>query len=241
MLKYSGQFADAFDITLKIIDLQKYYFRGEETVKAVDGVDLEIARGEFISIIGPSGSGKTTIFNCIGALDKPTGGTVILDEIDLAELDTHEMAWLRCRKIGYIFQTYNIIPVMTALENVNLPMIFGGRNSDEAFNRSIEILKSVGLGDRLDHKVGELSGGQQQRVAIARAFSNNPAIILADEPTANLDRKTGEDIISILKKMNQEKDITIICATHDKKIIQGSDKVIWLRDGKIEKIQDNKN
>ena len=241
MLKYSGQFADAFDITLKIIDLQKYYFRGEETVKAVDGVDLEIARGEFISIIGPSGSGKTTIFNCIGALDKPTGGTVILDEIDLAELDTHEMAWLRCRKIGYIFQTYNIIPVMTALENVNLPMIFGGRNSDESFNRSIEILKSVGLGDRLDHKVGELSGGQQQRVAIARAFSNNPAIILADEPTANLDRKTGEDIISILKKMNQEKDITIICATHDKKIIQGSDKVIWLRDGKIEKIQDNKN
>lgn len=241
MLKYSGQFDDAFDITLKVIDLQKYYFRGEETVKAVDGVDLEIARGEFISIIGPSGSGKTTIFNCIGALDKPTGGTVILDEIDLAELDTHEMAWLRCRKIGYIFQTYNIIPVMTALENVNLPMIFGGRNSEEAFNRSIEILKSVGLGDRLDHKVGELSGGQQQRVAIARAFSNNPAIILADEPTANLDRKTGEDIISILKKMNQEKDITIICATHDKKIIQGSDKVIWLRDGKIEKIQDNKN
>lgn len=241
MLKYSGQFSDAFDITLKVIGLEKYYFRGEETVKAVDGIDFEIVRGEFISIIGPSGSGKSTLFNCIGALVKPTSGTLILDEIDLAELDTEEMAWLRCRKIGYIFQTYNIVPVMTALENVSLPMIFGGRNSEDAFNRSIEILKSVGLGDRLDHRVGELSGGQQQRVAIARAFANDPAIILADEPTANLDRKTGEDIIEILKNMNEEKDVTIICATHDKKIISNSDKVIWLRDGKIEKIVGNKS
>jgi putative ABC transport system ATP-binding protein len=186
--------------------------------------------------MGPSGSGKTTLFNAIGGLMKPTSGNVYIDEIDVAQLDANELAWLRCRKIGYIFQSYNIVKVMTALENVTLPMLFAGVPADEAQDRGVEILQRVGLGHRLLHTPKELSGGQQQRIAIARAFANTPAIILADEPTANLDSKTGDEIIALMKEMNRESGVTVICSTHDHKMLDISDRIVWMRDGKIEKI-----
>ncbi len=166
-------------------DLTKHYKMGDETIEALKGVTLDIYRGEYISLMGPSGSGKSTLFNMIGGLDKPTDGTVFIDEVDMAQLDAYELAWLRCRKIGYIFQTFNLIPVMTALENITLPMVFAGMTYDEQMERGRELLNTVGLGHRLHNKPGELSGGQQQRVAIARALANSPSIILEDEPTGN--------------------------------------------------------
>jgi putative ABC transport system ATP-binding protein len=186
--------------------------------------------------MGPSGSGKSTLFNMIGGLDKPTSGRVYIDEVDVAQLDAYELAWLRCRKIGYIFQTFNLVPVMTALENVTLPMVFAGLTSDEARDKGAELLKRVGLGDRLMHKPFELSGGQQQRVAVARAMANDPAIILADEPTGNLDLQTGTEIIELLSEMNKTSGVTIISATHDHKMLSASDRVIWIRDGRIDRI-----
>jgi putative ABC transport system ATP-binding protein len=201
-------------------------------------VDLEISAGEYLPIMGPSGSGKTPLFNMIGGLDKPTSGKVFIDEVDIAQLDAYELAWLRCRKIGYIFQTFNIIQVMTALENVTLPMVFGGMNNDGAVEKGMELLELVGLGDRFRHKPFELSGGQQQRVAVARALANDPAIILADEPTGNLDLTTGEEIITLLKQLSQERNVTIISATHDIKMLNVSDRVVWIRDGRIDRIED---
>ncbi|RKY71315.1 MAG: ABC transporter ATP-binding protein, partial [Candidatus Latescibacterota bacterium] len=163
-------------------------------------------------------------------------GRVYIDEVDVAQLDAYELAWLRCRKIGYIFQTFNLIPVMSALENVMLPMIFAGMTSDDAREKAAALLERVGLGDRLLHKPYELSGGQQQRVAVARAMANDPAIILADEPTGNLDLKTGTEIIELLKQMNEESGVTIISATHDHKMLSVSDRVLWIRDGRVERI-----
>lgn len=173
----------------------------------------------------------------IGGLDKPTSGKVFIDEVDIAQLDAYELAWLRCRKIGYIFQTFNLIPVMTALENVTLPMTFAGVGGDEAVEKGMELLETVGLADRYSHKPSELSGGQQQRVAVARALANSPTIILADEPTGNLDLTTGEEIINLLKQMSAERNVTIISATHDFKMLNVSDEVIWIRDGLIDKIE----
>ncbi|MBE9544529.1 MAG: ABC transporter ATP-binding protein, partial [Proteobacteria bacterium] len=168
---------------VRVTAVTKVFKLGKIDVQALKGVDLEIAKGDYISIMGPSGSGKSTLFNMIGGLDKPTSGKVFIDEVDIAQLDAYELAWLRCRKIGYIFQTFNIIQVMTALENVTLPMIFAGLNNDAAVEKGMELLDLVGLGDRFSHKPFELSGGQQQRVAVARALANDPAIVLADEPT----------------------------------------------------------
>lgn len=219
-------------------EVHKVYLMGKVEVHALRGISLDIKRGEYISIMGPSGSGKSTLFNMIGGLDKPTSGSVYINEVDLAQLDAYELAWLRCRTIGYIFQTFNLIPVMTALENVTLPMIFAGVPEDERRDRGMELLKRVGLGERWNHKPFELSGGQQQRVAIARALANDPAIILADEPTGNLDLKTGKEIIELLKELNQEKGVTIISATHDLKMIDVSDRVIWIRDGQIARVED---
>jgi putative ABC transport system ATP-binding protein len=184
-------------------DVKKVYIMGEEQIHALRGVDLEVTQGEYLSIMGPSGSGKSTLFNMVGGLDKPTEGKVYIDDVDVAQLDAYELAWLRCRKIGYIFQSYNLIPVMTALENVTLPMVFAGLTSDEARDKGVGLLTQVGLGERVMHKPYELSGGQQQRVAVARAFANDPAIILADEPTGNLDLNTGREIIELLRQMNE--------------------------------------
>ncbi|MBM3262890.1 MAG: ABC transporter ATP-binding protein [candidate division Zixibacteria bacterium] len=217
--------------------VRKVYKMGKLELEALKGVDMEIQRGEYISIMGPSGSGKSTLFNMIGALDKPTEGKVYIDEVDVAQLDAYELAWLRCRKIGYIFQTFNLIPVMTALENVTLPMIFAGMSTDESIDKGVELLKTVGLGTRVQHKPLELSGGQQQRVAVARALANDPAIVLADEPTGNLDRKTGREIIELLRQLNEEKQVTIISATHDLKMLDVSDRILWVQDGRIAKNQ----
>jgi len=226
-----------YEYTVETEDLAKYYVMGPVTVRALDGVSVKIRRGEYLSIMGPSGSGKTTFFNMVGGLDRPTRGKVYIDEVDIAKLDAYELAWLRARKIGYIFQTFNLIPVLTALENVMLPMIFAGVGREERLRRATEILTRVGLGERLNHKPLELSGGQQQRVAIARALANNPVIVLADEPTGNLDLYTGLDIISLLRSMNKEKGVTIITATHDLKMIDVSDRIFWIRDGKVERIE----
>jgi len=219
-------------------DLVKEFVLGGTVLRALKGVKLDIRRGEYISIMGPSGSGKTTLFNMVGGLDKPTSGTVYIDEVDMAQLDAYELAWLRCRKIGYIFQTFNLIPVMTALENVTLPMIFAGATQDEMMERAIHLLETVGLGDRLHHKPNELSGGQQQRVAVARSLANAPAIVLADEPTGNLDLRTGKEIIDLLRQLNAEEGVTIISATHDLKMIDVSDRIVHIRDGVIERIED---
>jgi putative ABC transport system ATP-binding protein len=221
--------------------LEKTFTLGDTVLKALDGVQLDIRRGEYVSIMGPSGSGKSTLFNMIGGLDKPTKGTVFIDEVDMAQLDAAELAWLRCRKIGYIFQTFNLIPVMTALENVTLPMIFAGKSGEEAMEKGMKLLGSVGLEARYHHKPTELSGGQQQRVAIARAFANDPAIILADEPTGNLDLRTGKEIITLLKEMNVRQNVTIITATHDLKMLDVSDRVVWIRDGKLERDEHREN
>jgi putative ABC transport system ATP-binding protein len=222
-------------------DLTKQYQLGDQTVYALQDVRLDIKRGEYISIMGPSGSGKSTLFNMIGGLDKPTGGTVFIDEVDMAQLDAFELAWLRCRKIGYIFQTFNLIPVMTALENITLPMIFAGATTDEMMEKGVKLLQTVGLGERLHHKPAQLSGGQQQRVAIARSLANDPAIVLADEPTGNLDLRTGKEIIELLRRLNEEQGVTIISATHDLKMIDVSDRVIWIRDGGIERIENRED
>ena len=216
---------------------KKYFYLGGEVVKAVDGIDLSIARGEYVSIMGPSGSGKTTLFNVVGGLTKPTEGTVYIDKTDISKLDASELAWLRCRKIGYIFQTFNLVPIMTAIQNVMLPLIFAGMERAEREDRAYEMLKLVELGDRAQHKPTELSGGQQQRVAIARAFVNSPTIVLADEPTGNLDLKTGLHIIDLMIEMNKKQGVTMLCNTHDLKIIKASDRIVWLRDGQVQKIE----
>ena len=228
--------ATTHEFIVRTKGLVKEYVMGEVTVRALDGIDLDVRRGEYLSIMGPSGSGKSTLFNMVGGLDKPTAGTCFIDEVDMAQLDAFELAWLRCRKIGYIFQTFNLIPVMTAMENVTLPMIFAGMGADEMLDRGRELLELVGLGDRWNHKPYELSGGQQQRVAIARALANSPAIILADEPTGNLDLRTGREIIELLKELNERDEVTIISATHDLKMIEASDRVVHIRDGKVERI-----
>ncbi len=211
---------------------------GRHELAALKGIDLSVAPGEYVSIMGPSGSGKSTLFNMIGGLDKPSSGRVFIDEVDIGELDAYELAWLRCRKIGYIFQTFNLIPVMTALENVTLPMTFAGLDDEAAAEKGLALLARVGLSDRFRHKPSELSGGQQQRVAIARALANDPAIVLADEPTGNLDLATGEEIIALLKEMSREKNVTVISATHDFKMLAVSDRVVWIRDGLLDRIED---
>ena len=227
----------SFDTIIELEELARHYEMGGVTIRALDGVDLDIGRGEYVSIVGPSGSGKTTLFNMIGGLDRPTVGRVYIDGVDISKLDAYELAWLRCRKIGYIFQTFNLIPVLTAVENVALPTVFAGVPRDDGLRKAEKILTSVGLGDRVHHRPGELSAGQQQRVAIARAMSNDPAIILADEPTGNLDLNTGMEIIDLLHGLNRTQGMTLIAATHDLKMIKASDRIVWMRDGRIEKIE----
>lgn len=223
---------------IRAVDVKKIYRMGNLEVHALRGATLDVYRGEYLSIMGPSGSGKTTLFNLIGGLDKPTEGKVYIDQVDVAQLDHNELAWLRCRKVGYIFQTYELIQVMTCLENVTLSMSFAGIEGDEARERGVHLLELVGLADRALHKPAELSGGQQQRCAVARALANNPEIVLADEPTANLDTKTGAEIIGLLDRLRGELGITVICATHDLKMLQTSDRILWIEDGRIIKAAD---
>src|SRR5215210_1631412 len=229
--------ATAHEYIVRTKNLAKEYTMGGQTLRALNAVDLDIRRGEYISIMGPSGSGKSTLFNMIGGLDKPSEGKVYIDEVDIAQLDAYELAWMRCHKIGYIFQTFNLLPTQTALENVMFPMIIAGLKTDEAQDKAADILKRVELGHRMFNRPSEMSGGQQQRVAIARAFANDPTIILADEPTGNLDLQTGKLIIELLRQLNKERGVTIISATHDYKMLKVSDRIIWIRDGRVDKIQ----
>jgi putative ABC transport system ATP-binding protein len=212
-----------------------------DEVHALRGVNLEINKGEYLSIMGPSRSGKSTLFNMIGALDRPSSGSIIVDKIDLASLSSQSLAWFRCSKIGYIFQTFNLIPTLTTLENVMLPATFYMKSDTEAKQKAVSCLESVGLGDRLSHYPHELSGGQMQRVAIARALVNDPVIILADEPTGNLDLKSGTNIIDLLQKLSVEKKVTVVTVTHDHKMLSVSDRIVWFSDGKIDRIQDRKD
>jgi putative ABC transport system ATP-binding protein len=219
---------------IRAVDVRKTYRIGNVETHALRGATLDIYANEYLSIMGPSGSGKSTLFNMIGGLGKPTSGQVYIDQVDIAKLDHNELAWLRCRKIGYIFQAYNLIQVMTCLENVMLPMSFAGLGSDEARDKAMHLLRLVGLEHRPLHKPAELSGGQQQRCAIARALANSPAIVLADEPTANLDLHTGEEMIELLAELRDMLGVTVISATHDLKMLKRSDRILWIEDGRVE-------
>jgi putative ABC transport system ATP-binding protein len=223
-------------VIIRTVGLAKQYVMKGVTTDALRGVNVEIYDAEFISVMGPSGSGKSTFFNMIGALDRPTVGRVFIDEVDVAQLTAEELAYVRCHKIGYIFQSYNLIQYMTALENVTIPMVFGGVMPDESRQRGMELLELVGLGDRWHHRPLEMSGGQQQRGAIARSLANQPTVLLCDEPTANLDLATGQEILDVLRSLNEKKGVTVICATHDHRMMDMCDRLMWIRDGEIERI-----
>jgi putative ABC transport system ATP-binding protein len=221
---------------IRSVDVKRVYKMGDSETHALRGVTLDIERGEYMSIMGPSGSGKSTYFNMIGGLDKPSSGKVYIDQVDIAQLNPQELAWLRCRKVGYIFQSFNLIQVMSCIENVMLPMAFAGLDAEESREKAMDILEKVGLGDRALHKPQEMSGGQQQRVAIARSLANSPDILLADEPTGNLDLRTGEEIIELFVELRNTLGVTIISATHDLKMLKASDRIVWIDDGLVTKV-----
>ena len=223
-------------VLVKAESIERAYGKGDNLVMALDGITLDIMQGEYVSLMGPSGSGKTTFFNIIGALDFPTSGHISLGGEELLKMKSSELAYLRCANIGYIFQNYNLIEVITAQANVMLPMRFLGMSEKDASEKAAGLLERVGLGHRMGHLPGELSGGQQQRVAIARALANDPMIILADEPTGNLDTKTATSIVELLSAMSEEKGVTIISATHDHRMLNVSDRVVYLRAGQIERV-----
>ena len=210
---------------------KRYHQSRGRYVDALKGVDLDVPRGEFLAIMGPSGSGKSTLFNLIGALDKPTAGEVTLGGLALPRLRGRQLAYVRCRHIGYVFQAYNLVASLSARKNVALPAVFGGATVAEADRLAEAQLEAVGLGHRLDHRPDELSGGQQQRVAIARALVNSPALLLADEPTANLDHKTGAEVIDLFRELGASRGMTVVSTTHDHQMLKRSDRVVWIRDG----------
>ena len=221
---------------IELKNIAKFYRMGNNIVKALDGVNIRVKKGEFIAIMGPSGSGKSTGMNLVGILDVPTYGTIYLDGQDISTLSESELAQIRGRKIGFIFQSFNLIQNLTALENVMLPMMFLGKEREEREERAEELLKLVELGDRMDHYPGQLSGGQMQRVAIARSLANDPDVILADEPTGNLDTKTGIKVLEFLEKLNKQGK-TVIMVTHDSELAEKhADIVYWLKDGRLNKI-----
>jgi len=218
---------------IEITDLTRHYKMGETIVRALNGVTLNVEENEYIAIMGPSGSGKSTLMNMIGCLDTPTSGEYILNGNRVSELDDAELAKVRNREIGFVFQTFNLLPRTDCLSNVELPLIYSGIKSSERKKRATETLTRVGLGDRVDHKPNELSGGQRQRVAIARALVNNPSILLADEPTGNLDTKTGEEIMNLFEELYRAGN-TIIVVTHENEIAEHARRIVRLRDGLIE-------
>jgi len=220
-------------IIIETKDLVKEYPQGESTLRVLKGIDFQVFEGEFTAIMGPSGSGKSTLLNMIGALDKPTSGEVFIRGTDLSTLDDNQLADLRNREIGFIFQFFNLISRMNALKNVELPMAIAGKSRSERRKRAEELLTLVGLEKRMDHRPTQLSGGEQQRVAIARSLTNNPSLLLCDEVTGNLDTKTGDDIMGLLKTLNKEQGKTFVLITHDPQVSQVTDRLIQLRDGEI--------
>lgn len=219
--------------TVVVTDVHREYQQGEFTVKALQGVSLGIEPGEFTVLMGASGSGKTTLLNIIGGLDSPTAGSVQIDGQELASMAPNDLSDLRLHKLGFVFQAYNLIPVLSAFENTEFVPLMQGVGAEERKTRSMEMLQAVGLGG-MEHRLpSELSGGQQQRVAVARALAGNPMLILADEPTANLDSKTGRELIALMRSLNEEKGVTFIFATHDPKVMEAAKRIIHLEDGKI--------
>ncbi len=223
---------------ISVKDLKKTYIMGKTEVNALRSITLDIKRNEFVALMGPSGSGKSTLMNLIGCLDTPTAGEYWLNNHNVSEMVDSELAEIRNKEIGFVFQTFNLLPRLSALENVALPLVYGGVSRTKRLKRAQEVLDAVGLGDRVDHKPNELSGGQRQRVAIARALVNNPSIILADEPTGNLDTKTSLEIMTILEKIHGEGN-TIILVTHEPDIAEHAHRIVRLRDGLVE--SDKKN
>jgi putative ABC transport system ATP-binding protein len=234
--KYNHSKKNKARCLIELRDVKKYYYMGESIVKALDGVNIDIHQGDFVAIMGPSGSGKSTGMNLVGSLDLATKGNIFLDEVDIEHLDESDLAQLRGKKIGFIFQSFNLIPNLTARENVMLPMLFQDTEEEQRIERAEYLLNLVGLGDRMEHYPGQLSGGQQQRVAVARSLANDPEVILADEPTGNLDTKTGEHVMQFLNELNK-KGKTIIMVTHSPELAHKHAQIIyWLKDGKVEKV-----
>ncbi len=226
------------EILIRIHNLNKEFKKANNVVRALTDISLDIFQGEYLSIMGPSGSGKSTLFNMIGALDHPTSGEVEVAGVDLTRLTSRQLAHFRGNHIGYVFQAYNLLPAYDAVTNVAMPLLFSGCEPEDATRRATEVLERVGLGHRLTHRPDEMSGGQQQRVAVARALANEPAIILADEPTANLDLVTGEEIINLLGSLCREVGVTVITATHDHKMLAKSDRILWIKDGGIDRLEE---
>jgi putative ABC transport system ATP-binding protein len=215
---------------VEAIGLRKTYHLGKVPVEALRGVNLKVEKGDFLAILGPSGSGKSTLLNMIGALDKPTDGKMFIEGVDIFTLNDNQMANLR-RRIGFVFQFFNLIPRFTARENLELPMSIAGMSKVERRKRTEDLLETVGLKDRMRHKPTELSGGEQQRVAIARALANNPSFLLMDEPTGNIDSKTAAEIIGLIKRLNEEKGVTIIMVTHDQRLVSETKRTVHMLDG----------
>ncbi|MGC8896270.1 MAG: ABC transporter ATP-binding protein [Candidatus Bathyarchaeia archaeon] len=219
---------------VEAVNLRKTYLLGKVPVEALRGINLKVEEGEFLAVLGPSGSGKSTLLNLIGALDKPTEGKIFIENIDISTLNDNQLADLR-RRIGFVFQFFNLIPRLTARENVELSMAIVGSGKSERRKRAEELLETVGLKERMNHKPAELSGGEQQRVAIARALANNPKFLLMDEPTGNIDSKTAGEILTLVKKLNEEKGITTIIVTHDQRIASQAKRTLQMLDGLIVK------
>jgi putative ABC transport system ATP-binding protein len=226
------------DAVIVLRDIQRAYQMGEETIRALAGVTLDIIRNDYVAIMGPSGSGKSTLMNILGCLDTPSGGDYILNGTNVSQMGDNELAAVRNKEIGFVFQTFNLLPRSSALENVALPLIYAGKGRNERAQTAARMLESVGLKDRMHHKPNELSGGQRQRVAIARALVNHPSILLADEPTGNLDTKTSLEIMALFADLHRQGH-TIIVVTHEEDIAQYAHRIIRLRDGKVESIEEN--
>lgn len=225
---------------LEVKEVKKSYKMGKLTVAALRGIDLAAANGEFLTILGPSGSGKSTLLHILGGLDRPDSGQILISGVDIFELRDAELAELRLGKIGFVFQFFNLLPRLTALKNVELPLAIAGASEKETSEKARATLKLVGLENRENHRPYELSGGEQQRVAIARALINNPDIVLADEPTGNLDTKTGWEIVHLMEKLNAERKQTFIVVTHDPNIASSADRTVYLKDGIVEDIKENR-
>ena len=225
------------DVIIQCRNLTKMYRMGGQDIYALRDMNLDVFQGEYLSVMGPSGSGKSTLFNMIGALDRPTSGGVFIAGVDLTAQSSGRLAFFRNQNIGYIFQAFNLIPALTALRNVMLPVLFSGADTHAAAQRAREVLAEVGLEHRLHHRPDELSGGQQQRVAIARGLAMSPSIMLADEPTANLDLHTGGEIIKILRGLCDHHGVTVITATHDHKMLDKSDRILWIKDGREDRLE----
>ena len=225
-------------VLIRTIGLQRRYQMGKTTVQALDGVDLEVQRGTFVALIGPSGSGKSTLLNLIGGLDRPSKGELWVDGMELGRTSDKKLVAFRRDRVGFIFQSFNLLPTNQAWENVSLPLMLAGRSKSERYTRAKALLEQIGLGDRIDHRPSELSGGQQQRVANARALANNPVLILADEPTGNLDSRTGREVLETMQNLVRNEGVTLLMVTHDLNAASYADRIVHLRDGKIERIED---